>query len=289
MHQPEAGARREARQLGGQRRVQRPSTLARPSGVSASSTRGVGRGVDHDVVLAPRPRLDGVGVGEVEVGPGQADRASGSSAQQRPADLTAGAEHRVVRRRHRGDVVQGRVATVLLGDLRVGDRRAASRRRRWGRRGRAPGRGARAPVVVDQVGVGDAVGRGSGSRWRRRAARRPPPPGSSSTENEPPKVGPSRRSTQAPCARPVATETSLSHGSACRPRVAPACSFQLTLACTGPKSGRPSARHLLALPASLNQPRASTCSGSRSTSRPGTGVVSRLGSAAALTPGPVAA
>ena len=40
-------------------------------------------------------------------------------------------------------------------------------------------------------------------------------------------------STHAPNTRPVATETHLSHGSACMPRVAPAFALKLTLCCFG--------------------------------------------------------
>ena len=75
--------------------------------------------------------------------------------------------------------------------------------------------------------------------------------GSSSVVKTAPNVGPSRRSTQAPKMRPVATDTHLSHGSAWMPRVVPTASLNEMLFCTGPKSGRPARGHLLALPVLL--------------------------------------
>ena len=88
-----------------------------------------------------------------------------------------------------------------------------------------------------------------------------------------PKLSPSRMSTQAPNTRPVATETNLSHGSVWMPRVAPRAALKEMLFCTGPKSGSPRATIFSRCQFSLNQPRASPCSGSRTTSRPGIGVL----------------
>jgi hypothetical protein len=81
--------------------------------------------------------------------------------------------------------------------------------------------------------------------------------------------GPSRRSTQAPKMRPVATDTHLSHGSAWMPRVVPTASLKEMLFCTGPKSGRPSAVIFSRCQFSLNQPRASPCTGRSKTTSPG--------------------
>ncbi len=85
-------------------------------------------------------------------------------------------------------------------------------------------------------------------------------------------------STHAAKARPLATETNLSHGSVWIPRVAPRWALKATLFCTGPKSGRPSATIFSRCQFSLNQPRASSRTSRRSTTRPGIGVVSRASS-----------
>jgi hypothetical protein len=89
-----------------------------------------------------------------------------------------------------------------------------------------------------------------------------------------PNDSPSRRSTQAPKIRPVASDTSLSHGSAWMPRVAPREALNETLFCTGPKSGSPSAVIFSRCQFSLNQPRASSRTSRRTTSSPGIGLSS---------------
>jgi hypothetical protein len=84
---------------------------------------------------------------------------------------------------------------------------------------------------------------------------------SSSVVKTAPKEGPSRRSTQAPKIRPVATDTNLSHGSAWIPLVVPALSLKEMLFCTGPKSGSPAAIIFSRCQFSLNQPRLSPYTG----------------------------
>ena len=79
--------------------------------------------------------------------------------------------------------------------------------------------------------------------------------------------------------RPVASETYLSQGSACRPRVAPLEVLKDMLFCTGPKSGRPSAVILARCQFSLNQPRLSPGMGRVRTSIPGMGVCCTVSSA----------
>ncbi len=93
--------------------------------------------------------------------------------------------------------------------------------------------------------------------------------GSSSAVNTVPNEGPSRRSTQAPKIRPVATEMNLSHGSAWMPRVVPAFSLNEMLFCTGAKSGSPASSILARCQFSLNQPRLSPCTGRSKSSTPG--------------------
>ena len=61
--------------------------------------------------------------------------------------------------------------------------------------------------------------------------------------------------------RPLATETSLSQGSACMPRVTPAWELWDMLFWTGPKSGMPRAVIFSRCQFSLNQPRLSPCRG----------------------------
>ena len=85
--------------------------------------------------------------------------------------------------------------------------------------------------------------------------------GSSSAVKTAPKDGPSRRSTQAPKIRPVATEMNLSHGSAWMPRVVPADSLKEMLFWTGEKSGSPRASIFSRCQFSLNQPRLSPWTG----------------------------
>ncbi len=99
-----------------------------------------------------------------------------------------------------------------------------------------------------------------------------------------PKVGPSRRSTQAANTRPVATETSLSHGSAWMPRVTPRRTLKETFCWTGRRSGRPRPVIFSRCQFSLNQPRESSWSGSRITSSPGIGVSSTVRSGIAYWP-----
>ena len=95
--------------------------------------------------------------------------------------------------------------------------------------------------------------------------------GSTSMWKVAPKLSPSRMSTQAPKIRPVASEMNLSHGSVWMPRVAPREALKEMLFCTGPKSGSPRATIFSRCQFSLNHPRASPCSGIRTTSRPGIG------------------
>ncbi len=99
--------------------------------------------------------------------------------------------------------------------------------------------------------------------------------GSSSVVKTVPNEGPSRRSTQAPKMRPVATDTHLSQGSAWMPRVVPTASLKEMLFCTGPKSSRPRATIFSRCQFSLNQPRESPWTGSSNTTRPGMGVSMR--------------
>src|SRR5262245_51405371 len=91
-------------------------------------------------------------------------------------------------------------------------------------------------------------------------------------------------STQAPKMRPLATLMNLSHGSVCTPRVTPRRALWATLCCTGPKSGSPSAVIFARCQFSLNQPRLSSCSGSRTTSSPGIEVFSTDSSVTWLPP-----
>ena len=86
-------------------------------------------------------------------------------------------------------------------------------------------------------------------------------------------------STQAPKIRPVASETNLSHGSVWMPRVTPRSALKETLFWTGPKSGRPIASIFSRCQFSLKNPRESSRRSSRTTTRPGIGVVSREGRA----------
>ncbi len=155
VHQREAvlaGQPGQGRGRGGVGRPGRASALGRLRRVD----RGVGRGVEDHGVLVPRPGGDRVGVGDVELGPGDALGAL-ERGHQRLSELTAGAEDQRPLRRHRGDVAQPRGGEVLVGDLRLVERD----RPRDGRRLVAQVEGrvghARSPVVVDEVGVGRAV------------------------------------------------------------------------------------------------------------------------------------
>ena len=94
-----------------------------------------------------------------------------------------------------------------------------------------------------------------------------------------PKCSPGRRSTQAPKTRPVATETSLSHGSAWMPRVTPRRVLNDIFCCTGPKSGRPAATIVRRCQFSLNQPRLSPRTSRSTRNRPGMLVVLTCGPA----------
>ena len=107
-------------------------------------------------------------------------------------------------------------------------------------------------------------------------------PGVISVVKTVPKFSPARRSTQAPKIFPVATETYLSQGSAWIPRVVPTEALKEMLFCTGPKSGSPAATIFSRCQFSLNQPRASPCTGSWTSSSPGICVVVMVSSAAAM-------
>ncbi len=70
--------------------------------------------------------------------------------------------------------------------------------------------------------------------------------------------------------------TSLSHGSACMPRMVPRLSFEATLACTGPKSGSPSAVIFSRCQVSANQPRVVAADVEAHDEQPGMGVCSTV-------------
>ena len=70
----------------------------------------------------------------------------------------------------------------------------------------------------------------------------------------------------------------LSQGSAWMPRVTPRSALKDMLFCTGPRSGSPSAHIFSRCQFSLNQPRASPCTGRSNTSIPGMFVVRAVSS-----------
>ena len=114
------------------------------------------RGVEHDVVVVPRPGGDRAGVGDVElVAVGQVRVRE--VALQGAAQLPRLPRIRVVLRRHGGDVGEGRVGPVLLRDVGLGERdRPRDRRGGVAEVKRGVG-GAGAPVVVDEIAVDGAV------------------------------------------------------------------------------------------------------------------------------------
>ncbi len=148
--------RRQPRQGGRSGGVDRPGRRPPVRGLRGVHG-GVGRRVEHHVVVAPRPALEGVGVGQVELGPGHAHGA-GEGGGQRSAQLTVGAQHQRRPHRHRRDVGQGGGGAVLVGQLPLVHRDRPVDRQRGIGVVDCDVRRVGAPVVVDQVGVRRRIG-----------------------------------------------------------------------------------------------------------------------------------
>ncbi len=156
VHQRGAVLGGDAGQLGDARHVDRPGgppALRSLCGIHRSERRGVENRAD----LRPGHPVKVVRPGHVEFGILQGDGV-GKALHQGPPELAVGADDDRASGRHRCHVCEQRMVPVGLGDLGLVERdRPADRELRVGQVDEGVGRlGLRAPVLVDQVGIGRA-------------------------------------------------------------------------------------------------------------------------------------